>query len=254
MSCGGLARGVVSARLMTKGTNKGAIMKRYAVLAAMVGAVVFLSQPAKAYDYFIQLGVGASFIDDVKTETFTYDDGIDTFTGQGTIDFDASLALSAEFGVQGPISNNLRFGLSWDYINARFDSAGVEGTLNGEPIDVDLVDRDTVEEFGFDADNDTHVVLYNMYWEPMGYNQGGPNQGKILPFIGGGAGVAFIEGGDESLALSASAGARYFVTEDITVGLRYRLIWIDDFDDSFDVVKFQDFFTHTVSATLGFHF
>ncbi|MDX1580631.1 MAG: hypothetical protein R3360_03300, partial [Alphaproteobacteria bacterium] len=140
-------------------------MKRYAVLAAMVGAaVVFSSQPAKAYDYFIQLGVGASFIDDAKTGPFVLDTDLGTFSGQERIKWNPSLALSTEFGVQGPISDYLRFGLSWDYINARFDEAGFEGTLDGDPFSVTYVERDQLEAIGVDADNDAHILMYHMYW------------------------------------------------------------------------------------------
>ena len=76
---------------------------------------------------------------------------------------------------------------------------------------------------------------------------------SLQPYIGVGAGWAFIEEADSSFALSGTLGARFPITDNAYLGARYRLQWISG-PTTDDGVDLDSFLNHGVSAMIGVTF
>ena len=92
-----------------------------------------------------------------------------------------------------------------------------------------------------------NVIALNAYFDlAVGNNMG------IQPFIGAGAGWAFIDGADSQFAASGSVGARIPLGMNAYVGGRYRFQWISAPSDDF--VDLDAITIHGVTAIVGMNF
>jgi hypothetical protein len=193
---------------------------------------------------YIEGNIGAAFISNVDAKVD------DTPPGTASIDVGTELLFGAEVGVGGlGNANNLRFGLGWDHLKVTPNSVTLSGF--GDPTEkftcselASFTGGDaTCSDFGTNA----NIVALNAYLDfPTGNNMG------IVPFIGVGAGWAFLEDADSQFAASGSAGVRIPLGMNAYVGARYRFQYITG--PSEDLADFDAITSHGVSAILGMNF
>jgi opacity protein-like surface antigen len=213
-------------------------------------AALFLAAPACAYandgssapSMYTEFSLGASFIPTVSTKTYTITDGVNTATGRIDLKYDTSLTGGVELGAAGVGVPEIRLGLGYDYLRANFSSGVVVGTLNGAPGSF-AFNRSDLSTIGISLDNNVHVLTGNVTYDL-------PNWGAVTPYLGGGAGAAFIEHANTELVLTASAGVRVAINADMYVGVRYRFYRITGPTDAFGI-QYDDISNHSVMALFG---
>jgi len=217
------------------------------VFAAML---LGLSTPAFAQEEAMQpapyaeIGVGVDIVPDVSTQTYTLTSGTNTATGKINLNYGTGLAGGAEVGYAGLGIPQLRLGLGYDYLEGTFRSGKIIGTLNGTSAAFPFTRAD-IAPLGDSLDNDIHLVSGNLYYSL-------PMVGPIRPYIGGGAGAAFISNAGSNFAASVSAGFRMAITDEAYFGVRYRYYWVNSpTDDSGN--HYEDVTAHSVMAILGMY-
>lgn len=213
-------------------------------------AAILIAIPTTAYAQdqgtlpvsFAEVSLGASFVPTIRTKTYTITNGIDTATGHIDLNYGTALTAGAEVGILGGLFPKVGFSLSYDYIQARFDHGLIVGTLNGVPGSI-AFNRNDVSSFGLSLDNDVHVVAANIFFSPW-------ESGAIHPYLGVGAGAAIISRADSEFALTATAGVRADISDDVYVGVRYRYHYITGPTDDFGI-RYDGINNHSVMAILG---
>ena len=102
-----------------------------------------------------------------------------------------------------------------------------------------------------------------------------PNNSPLVPFIGGGPGIAFstihldhdninggsnIDGSDSTavFAWHAYGGIRYKINESMSVGVSYKYFWAEksewEVDNSFQDIRFGESHIHVISANFSMGF
>lgn len=217
-------------------------MKRFIITMLIVVAPVCAGAQPNSSDTYAEVGVGVSIIPTVSTKTYTLTDGVNVATGRVELNYDTALTAGAEIGLLGVGIPQLRLGIGYDFVQARFSSGDLVGTLNGSPGSLHFTRRD-VSSFGITLDNDVHLVSGNIYYDL-------PNWGAITPYFGVGAGAAIIQHADTQLALTATAGLRASIDDDAYVALRYRFYHIsgptDDFGIQYDAIT-----NHSIMVMFG---
>lgn len=213
-------------------------MIRKSVLVALFTTLPFAAHA----QLYIEGNIGAAFVSDIDVDV----DG--TPPGTISLDLGTELLFGAEVGVTGiGNANNLRFGLGLDHLSA--DLEGVTASGFGLPGSGSFSCSELEMESGGDVtcsdlEITTNILSANAY---IDLNMG--NEMGIIPFIGVGAGYAFIEDSDAELALSGSLGARLLLGNNGYIGGRYRFQWINgtsDGDFSYDSIT-----SHGLSVILG---
>jgi len=69
-------------------------------------------------------------------------------------------------------------------------------------------------------------------------------------YFGGGIGAAFIQNAGTNLALTATAGLRWAMTDQAYMGLRYRFTRVEGPTDEIGL-KYEPIMSHSVMAMLG---
>ncbi len=191
---------------------------------------------------YTELSLGASFIPTVSTKTYTITDGINTATGRIDLKYDTSLTAGVEVGAAGVGVPEIRLGLAYDYLRANFSSGVVVGTLNGAPGSF-AFNRSDLSSIGITLDNSVHVLTGNVTYDL-------PNWGALTPYLGGGAGAAFIEHANTELVLTGTAGVRVAINDYMYAGLRYRFYRISGPTDTFGI-RYEDISNHSVMVLFG---
>jgi opacity protein-like surface antigen len=191
---------------------------------------------------FAEVSAGASFIPTIRTKTYTITDGIDTATGHINLHYDTGLTAGAEVGILGGLFPKIGFSLSYDYLRATFDNGLVVGTVNGTPGSFAFT-RSDVASFGLNLDNDVHLVAGNVFFSPW-------DQGAVHPYLGVGLGAAIISHTDTQLALTATAGVRADISDDVYVGVRYRYYYVTGPTDDLGI-RYEGISNHSIMAILG---
>jgi opacity protein-like surface antigen len=207
-------------------------------LPALAQEGVFAPAPAP----YFEVGVGVNIVPTVSTQTYTFTAGSNTATGRIDLDYDTALAGGAELGYAGLGIPELRLGVGYDYLEGKFASGVITGTVNGTSGSLPFTRAD-VAALGGSLDNDVHVVAGNAYYSL-------PIWGGLRPYIGGGVGAAFITNAGSNLALTASAGFRYALTDQSYFGLRYRFYRVEGPTDNLGI-KYEPIMTHSAMAILG---
>jgi opacity protein-like surface antigen len=102
-----------------------------------------------------------------------------------------------------------------------------------------------------------------------------PNNSPLVPFIGGGPGIAFstisldndnlnggsnVDGSDSSavFAWQAYGGIRYKINESMSLGVSYKYFWANkpqwEVDNSFQDIRFGESHIHVISANFSMSF
>ena len=212
------------------------------LLASSMSAVAQESAALPA-PYF-ELGVGMNIVPTVSTQTYTFRSGANTATGKIDLDYDTGLAGGAELGYAGVGIPELRLGVGYDYLEGKFASGVITGTVNGTSGSLPF-SRADIASLGGSLDNDVHVVAGNAYYSL-------PMWGGIRPYFGGGIGAAFIQNAGSNLALTATAGFRWELTEQSYMGVRYRFYRVEGPTDDLGI-KYEPIMTHSVMAILGMY-
>ena len=213
---------------------------------ALAILLVPMGASAEPVAYF-ERSVGAAFLPNVNTQTYTFVLPPDTISGHAELNYGTQLVAGAEIGYGGFAHGDLRWSIiSYDYLHATLDSARLVGTINGVPSSITL-SNGVLNGAGFDFDNSVHLLTTDVY-----YNF--PDIGGVVrPYLGVGAGAAFIEHADAELALAATAGLRYgFAHNRAYIGVRYRYYRIAGPTDDLGI-KYDPIQAHTVSAVIGFY-
>ena len=219
-------------------------MKRALVvgLFSLLPTFAYAQDGGSPYTLYTELAVGASFIPTVSTKVYTVSDGIDTASGKIDLNYDTALTAGVEFGLARVGVPELRIGVAYEFVQARFDNGEVVGTLNGVPGSLSF-NRSDVASFGIDLDNDVHLVTGNIYYDL-------PNWGALTPYLGGGIGAAFIEHANAELALTATAGVRAWISDYAYLGLRYRYYYISGPTDDFGI-QYNGISNHSIMVLFG---
>lgn len=219
-------------------------MQRFIITMLLVVAPVSAGALPSANETstYAEVGVGVSIIPAVSTKTYTLTDGVNVATGKVTLNYDTALTAGAEIGLAGVGVPQLRLGIGYDFVQARFSSGDLVGTLNGSPGSLHFT-RSDVASFGITLDNDVHLISGNISYDLA-------NWGAITPYVGVGAGAAIIQHADTQLALTATAGLRAAIDDDSYVSLRYRFYHIsgptDDFGIQYDAIT-----NHSIMVLFG---
>jgi len=215
-----------------------------AILLASSSLPALAQEGAAAPAPYFELGVGMDIVPTVSTQTYTLKAGTNTATGRIDLDYDTGLAGSAELGYAGVGIPELRLGVGYDYLEGKFASGLVTGTVNGTSGSLPF-SRADIAALGGSLDNDVHVVTGNAYYSL-------PMWGGIRPYFGGGIGAAFIQNAGSNLALTATAGFRWALTEQAYLGLRYRFYRVEGPTDDLGI-RYEPIMTHSVMAILGMY-
>lgn len=223
-------------------------MKRVISALLLLGASA--ASPAWAQEEFkpapyLELGVGLNMVPTVSTQTYTLTSGTNTATGRIDLDYDTGLAAGAELGYAGLGIPELRAGVGYDYLEGKFSNGKVVGAVNGTAGTFPFTRAD-ISALGASLDNDIHLVSGNLYYSL-------PMVGPVRPYIGGGAGVAFISQADAQFALSATAGLRMALSEHGYMGLRYRFYRMEGPVDSLGI-QYEPVMAHSFMVMLGGYF
>jgi|SRR5579871_1046987 len=212
------------------------------LLFVAVPACAYANDSSTAPSIYTELSLGASFIPTVSTKTYTLTDGLNVATGKVNLNYATGLTAGLEVGAAGVGVPEIRLGLGYDYLRATFSSGVVVGTLNGAPGSF-AFNRSDLSTIGISLDNSVHVLTGNVTYDL-------PNWGAVTPYVGGGAGAAFIEHANTELALTATAGLRVAINSYTYVGVRYRYYRITGPTDSFGI-RYDDISNHSVMALFG---
>ena len=215
----------------------------------LFAAILFASPlPAFAQDSeghpapYMELGVGLNIAPSVSTQTYTLTSGTTTASGKIDLDYQPGLAGGLEVGYAQVGIPQIRLGVGYDYLEGKFHSGVVRGTVNGTSGSF-AFSRADLGSLGDALDTDVHVVTGNAYYDL-------PAMGAIHPYIGGGVGAAFIQNAGSNLAVTASAGLRWDISSQAYLGLRYRFYRVEGPTDDIGI-KFEPIMTHSVMAILG---
>lgn len=220
---------------------------RKLLLAALLAVFPSIAYAQTGY---IEGAVGGTLYPDIHTKDYTFitPQG-EFFQGNAESSIDFRWAFGAEIGFQtGP----WRFGASWDFLDAKTDTARLEGTLDGVPFSFEA-QRDELEDFGLVRDHTTNIYSGNVYYVFDDYNVGLIGAMGVQPYIGIGAGAATFQSANTQFAFLATLGATVPIGESAYVGGRYRLGVISGptTDTGLEV---DGFTTHTFSVVIGFRF
>jgi opacity protein-like surface antigen len=221
-------------------------MKRILFAALLLGTSIpaFAQEPDMSPTPYAEIGVGLDIVPDVSTQTYTFTSGANTGTGKINLNYDTGFAAAAELGYAGLGIPQLRLGIGYDYLEGTFRSGQIVGTVNGAPGSLSFT-RNNIASLGSSLDNDINLVSGNLYYSL-------PMVGPIRPYIGGGAGVAFITNAGSNFAASATAGFRMAITDEAYFGVRYRYYWVNSPTDD-GGIHYEDVTAHSVMAILGMY-
>ena len=170
-----------------------------AVLLLASSASAIAQEKAAVPAPYFELGVGMNIVPTVSTQTYTLTAGANRATGRIDLDYDTGLAGGAEIGYAGVGIPELRLGVGYDYLEGKFASGLVTGTVNGTSGSLPF-SRADIAALGGSLDNDVHVVAGNAYYSL-------PMWGGIRPYIGGGVGAAMdprAESGERDVEMMGS--------------------------------------------------
>ncbi len=132
------------------------------------------------------------------------------------LDYKPALALGVELGTPGLENSPFGWSVSYDYLRSNLDKATVSGTVNGAPGSATF-SSSQLKNAGLNFDNDVHLATANFYYRS-------PFLNVVHPYIGVGAGAAFMSHADTQPALDLTLGMRLPMSENTYYGMRYRYI------------------------------
>src|SRR5262249_26178264 len=159
---------------------------------------------------------------EIETKTFSIDiPSVGLLNASSKLKYAQTFSGGAEAGVR---LLGWRLGASWEAASTHLDKGTITGTLNGAPFVLTGTGDEIANALAMSFNNNFNIVSANAY-----YNLPVP---IVQPFIGVGAGEAFIDNASTELALSASAGARVSLGSRTYLGARYRFTYIQGPQDN----------------------
>ena len=230
-------------------------MKTFAI---SILASLIASTGAHAQAIFSEFSIGAGFPSKVETidysvtvdSTTVLEDGTvlapgDVIAGRLSGDFNAGIAAGIEIGMRGVGDKHISASVSYDYLQANLESITASGTIAGAPAS-ETQSLEALGLTGADFNNEADLVLGNLRYDFVG------PRAPLQPFIGIGAGGAFIEDSRSSAAFAATAGVRAPLGLGFFVGARYRYVKVLGYEDQIGI-EYKDLNAHILSLTLGAH-
>ena len=208
--------------------------------ALMLAAVLALIPSLASAQFYAEGFGGIAEVPDIGTKNYSID-----IPSVGLLDASSKLKYKQTFSGGAEAGVHLlgwRLGAGWDTASTHLDKGTITGTLNGAPYVFEGTGDEIADALGLSFNNNLHIVSANLY-----YNFPVP---IVQPFIGFGAGSAFIENASTEIALSASAGARVPLGSRAYVGARYRFTYIQGPQDDIGIT-YKPIMLHSVSLILG---
>ena len=182
--------------------------------------------------------------DTVQTDAKSYTVGSYTGALAFGFNYDEDTTAGIEFGVGG-LAENLRVGFS--YTKPTFDLSTLTLTDDGSGI---IVSNSIAVDAGFSPSADAKIYMLKAYYDF-------DVSDKFKPFVGVGIGQADIsDTDDKELAYSASAGAKYYLSDNIYLGGSFSYIQVDGPKETVEGItfKYSDLDIYNFSALMGFEF
>jgi opacity protein-like surface antigen len=211
----------------------------------MMTAPVFAADPVPpAADWYVSVFGGAAFSQDIDYDLFQ----------SGVQAYDGHQELDTGFLVGGAIGTRL-----WDAVRAEIE-VSYQRNKAGDVL------YDNPGNYPYDGNgySDAIYVLGNAWYDI-------PVSEDIVPYLGGGAGIAFVKqdidqpddtfgpsGRDSGFAFQLGGGVGFSLTDNIVLDVGYRFRGILNVDIAGQQIgddhNNQDIYSHTVLATLRFEF
>jgi opacity protein-like surface antigen len=202
--------------------------KKQILMAVAAGAMVLGMASAQAADlepvaapaeWYVSLFGGVSWLDDVKTD-YEFDDTPGTY--HADIDTDVGFIIGGAIGTH--LTDDLRVEVEVAYSENDVDQIHYDSPVDGS------TNYDAHGKFGI-------LTFMANFWYDV------PLSEDLKPYIGGGAGVAIVDGdvgyddfedydpifdnSEVAFAFQVGAGLRWQVWENVTLDVGYRLRGID---------------------------
>jgi hypothetical protein len=206
----------------------------------LLAAVLAIIPSVASAQLYIEGAVGITQVPEIETKTYSVDvPNVGLLDAGSQLEYARTYSAGAEAGIR---FLGVRLGASWEMASTELDSGTIAGTLDGSPYSFQGTGDEIAAATGLTFDHDIQIAAANLYFNlPLPV---------IEPFVGVGAGAAFIDNASTEIALSASAGARLAIGSRAYVGARYRFTFIqgpqNDLGINYDPIMF-----HSVSLILG---
>lgn len=212
------------------------------IALAALAPTAAMAQGAPMIGY-VEGGLGLTIIGNVDTAPLTvFVPGTGTFSGTAKGSYGTRMTAGAELGTT---FGNWRVGISYDYTDAKLNSATATGTLNGQPFTATYPGA-VIKGFGYNFDTNVQLFSGNVY-----YNL--PLIGDLIrPYVGLGVGAALIDKARTELAISGTLGARIGISDNIYIGPKYRIMRIGGTRDDLGT-QYEDMVVHTFMGVIGFY-
>lgn len=218
-----------------------------------IGALVvgLLTLPTVAHaqiglaDLYAEGAVGAILLQNVQTKDFSGVVNGVPLSLKGNLNYNQTLAVGGEIGLNGLGYGILRIGASYDYFNAKLSKARLTGTIAGTPVDTTYT-RSDVSNLGLSFDDNVNLIGGHLYINL-------PPLANVQPYFGAGAGMAVIQKANRVPAGMVTAGLRFALGPTQYLGLRYRLYYVESATDNLGV-QYDPIVAHSVSVMFGAYF
>ncbi|MCB1661169.1 MAG: outer membrane beta-barrel protein [Pseudomonadales bacterium] len=199
---------------------------------------------ASALDWDVQLSGGFTTIDDIKIKPFTL---VETGTVNASLEYDDTFSYGIAVGMSGFEQHNvLRLALSWQGLDADFDSADLVSTGGTElPAVNGSASSGELKAAGLDFDNSINIYTVELHYLF-------PTSGSWVPYFGAGGGIADIENADQETVFNFLIGLDYKIGDSSRLGIKAQRFFIDEITDdlgieydSFDVDMFSLVWTYS---------
>ena len=206
----------------------------------LLATVLALIPSLASAQFYAEGSAGIAAVPDIGTKDYTINiPSVGLLDANSKLNYAQTFAGGAEAGVH---LLGWRLGAGWDAASTHLDSGTITGTLNGNPYTFQGTGDEIADALGLSFNKKFQIVSANLY-----YNFPVP---IVQPFIGVGAGEAFIENASTDIALSAAAGARVPIGSRAYVGARYRFTYIQGPQDDIGIT-YNPIMFHSVSLILG---
>lgn len=179
-------------------------------------------------------------------------------SGAGELNYKDAAAFTGFVGYN--ITDNLAAEAELGYSSVDYDN--VSGTLTAGTL------TPVSGKINLSGHSTGVLGIFNAIVHPMG-------KGRLSPYLGAGVGFAAIDSklnsandgtttvtvngshSETDLALNGIAGVDYAVTDNVSLGARYRYLWINSADSttaSGETLKAGDFTAHVLTAQATLHF
>lgn len=245
--------------LFAKGRSKNWRAAAFAVIGVAIGASGF-GRPARAQEaqqpmlalgkFYVGIAVGPIFPEDMSARLSG------NVTGSGNLNFNAAGAVSGFAGYDLTERLAAEAEIGWTL----YDPFKLSGSFVGP--------GGSFSSVALNGNFDTIIGLVNVLYRPLGH------KARFAPYLGGGIGFANLDwsvssqpnaapalnvsGSAFDLAADIAAGLDYALTDNISLGGRYRYLWINSDSGTLAgggvVLTHGNVHAHVLTATASYRF